>query len=64
MSSSVKSSETQLPSHENVNTLFYLIALILDSKIVKGFRVAKIIKEYKFERVWGELESKKCFQKQ
>ena len=28
---------------------------------MKGLRVTKIVKEIKFEGVWGELESKKRF---
>ena len=28
---------------------------------MKGLRVTKIVKEVKFEGVWGELESKKMF---
>ena len=28
---------------------------------MKGLRVTKIVKEVKFEGVWGELESKKRF---
>ena len=35
------------------------IALILGLKSVKDFRVAKNVKEIKFERVWGELDSRK-----
>ena len=31
---------------------------------MKGFRVTKIVKEVMFEGVWGEVESKKCFQRQ
>ena len=31
---------------------------------MKGLRVIDIFKEIKFEGVWGELESKKCFQRQ
>ena len=31
---------------------------------MKDFRVTKIVKEIKVERVWGELEAKNCFQKQ
>ena len=31
---------------------------------MKGLRVVKIIKESKFEGVWGELEAKNCFQRQ
>ena len=31
---------------------------------MKGLRGAKIVKEIKFEGIWGELESKKGFQRQ
>ena len=31
---------------------------------MKDLRVTKIVKEIKFERVWGELEVKKYFQRQ
>ena len=31
---------------------------------MKGIRVTKIVKEIKFEGVWGELESKTGFQRQ
>ena len=31
---------------------------------MKGLRVPEIAKKKKFERVWGELESKKSFQTQ
>ena len=31
---------------------------------MKGLRVTKIVKEIKFQGVWGELGSKKCFQRQ
>ena len=31
---------------------------------MKGLRVIKIVKEIKLEEVWGELEAKKCFQRQ
>ena len=41
-----------------------LIALILGQHSVKGLRVAKIVKKIKFERVWGDLESKIGFQRQ
>ena len=41
---------------------FYnLIALILGQNSVKGHTVTNIVKNFKFERVWGELEPKKCF---
>ena len=29
---------------------------------MEGFRVTKIVKEIKFEEVWGDLEAKNCFQ--
>ena len=41
-----------------------LIAQILDYNSVKGLRVIKIVKEITFEGIWGELESKKSFQRQ
>ena len=46
--------------------LFYnLVALILGSNnCVKGLRVIKIVMQIKFERVWGELAAKLCFQRQ
>ena len=31
---------------------------------MKGLRVTKIVKEIKFEGIWDNLESKKCFQSQ
>ena len=31
---------------------------------MKGLRVTKIVKETKFEGVWGELESTKGFERQ
>ena len=42
----------------------HLIALILGLSRVKGLRVTKNVIEINFERVWGELESKKSFQRQ
>ena len=41
-----------------------LTALILGSNSVKGLRVTKIDKQIKLGGVWGELESKKGFQRQ
>ena len=41
-----------------------LIALTLGLKNVKGLRVTTIVKEIKFERVWGTVELKKRFQRQ
>ena len=31
---------------------------------MKDLRVNKIVKEIKFEGVWGELKAKNCFQRQ
>ena len=31
---------------------------------MKGLKVTKTAKEIKFERVWGDLEAKYCFQRQ
>ena len=52
-------SEKQLPSKTNFRTFLPFNALILIKNSVKGLRVTKIVKEVKFEEVWGELESKK-----
>ena len=41
-----------------------LFALILGQNSMKGLRVTKIVKETKFEGVWGELESTKGFERQ
>ena len=41
-----------------------LVALILDWNCLKGLTVTKIVKQIKFEGVWGELEAKSCFQRQ
>ena len=41
-----------------------LIALILAWNCVKGLTVTKIVKKINFERVWGELRAKSCFQRQ
>ena len=38
--------------------------LTLDENYVQGIRVTKIVKEIKFEKNWGELEAKYCFQSQ
>ena len=44
--------------------LYNLVALILGWNFVKGLRVAKIVKQIKFEEVWGELVAGICFQRQ
>ena len=41
-----------------------LIAKVLGQNTVEDLRVTKNVKEIKFELAWGELESKKCFQRQ
>ena len=41
-----------------------LIAPILRYTCVKSLRVTKIVKEIKFEGVWGKLEAKDYFQRQ
>ena len=51
-------SEKQLPNKANFSIFCNLIALILGSNCGEGLRVTKIVKEIKFEEVWGELEAK------
>ena len=41
-----------------------LIALMLGYSSAKYLRVAKIVKQITFERVWDKLASKKCFRRQ
>ena len=41
-----------------------LVVLILSSNCAKGLRVTKIVKQIKFEAVWGKLEASNCFQRQ
>ena len=41
-----------------------LVALILVWNCVKGLRVTKIVKQIKFEGVWGKLEARSCLQRQ
>ena len=57
----MKGSEKQLPSKENLAIFCNLIALILSQNYAEVLRVTKIVKEIKFEGVWGELKSKKMF---
>ena len=40
------------------------VTLILDWNYVKSLRVTNIVKRIKFERAWGKLEPKYCFQRQ
>ena len=40
------------------------IALSLGLNCVKDLKVTKIVKNFKFENVWGQLEAKNCFQRQ
>ena len=50
---------------KEVLALFCLsIALMVGYNCVKELRVTKIVKEIKFERIWGWTRIKKCFQKQ
>ena len=42
----------------------HLIALILAENSLKDLRVTKTAKPIKFEGVWGELVSKRCFRRQ
>ena len=59
----MKSSEKQSPSKASFRPC-HLIALILGQSSVEGVKVTKNIKEMKFEEVWGEIESKRAFQRQ
>ena len=40
-----------------------LFVLILGYNCVKGIRVTKIVKKNMFKEVWGELQTKNCFQR-
>ena len=53
----MKRSEKQLPSKANFGHFFKLNCLGLNS--VKGLRVTKIVKETRFEGVWGRVRIKK-----
>ena len=61
---SVKRSEKQLPRKGKFRTFLQLNCSNFSLKLVKSLIVTKIVREIKFEEVWGELEAKKCFQKQ
>ena len=41
----------------------HIITLVLSQNSVKGLRVAKAVKEIKFEGVWNELELKTSFER-
>ena len=56
--------EKLLPSEASLALFCNLIALVLVYNSVKDLRVTKTVKEIKFEGIWGELESKKCFWRQ
>ena len=64
ISTSVKRSEKQLPSKANFSLFYNLIALIMGHKSVQDLRVTKIVKEIKFVKVSGELESIRGLQRQ
>ena len=55
---SVERLEKQLPSKGNFGIFCNITALILGQNWVKTVRVTKIVKEIKFEGVWGKLEAK------
>ena len=60
----MKISEKQLPSKENFSIFLGLKCSNFRLKLCEGIRITKIVKEIKFEVVWGELEAEKCFQRQ
>ena len=60
----MKRSEKQLPSKSNFSTSLQLKCSNFRLIQWKGLGVTRIVKEFKFEGVWGELESKKSFQRQ
>ena len=62
MSTSVKSWEKQLPSKTNFSTFLIFNCSNFKLKQCERLRVTKILKEIKFERIWGKLESKKSFE--
>ena len=51
-----KAWKTSYQIKEILALFWYLIPLIINESSVEGFRVTKIVKEIKFERVWGDLE--------
>ena len=55
----MKRSTKQLPSQEEQKK----IALILGQNSVESLSVTKIVKEIKFEEIWGNWESKTGFQR-
>ena len=59
MWTTMKSYEMQLHSKANLALFCIFIPLILGSNSVKDISVTTILKEIKFERALGELESKK-----
>ena len=60
----MKDRKTSYQVMEAFAFFYSLIALTLYQNRVKNLRVTKIYKENKFEWVWGELKSKKGFQRQ
>ena len=62
---SIKRSGKYLSSKRQILELFcILVALILGWNCVKGLRVKNIVKKINWEEVWGELEAKKCLQRE
>ena len=48
-----------------ISALFcILIVLIVGLNSFKGLRVTKIVKQIKFEGIWGKLKAKNCLQRQ
>ena len=64
MLASLEGSKKQLKSKANFTPSFQLNCSNFRLKQCKNIRVTEIAKEIKFKRVWGNLESKKGFQRQ
>ena len=60
----MKRFKEQLSIKAHFSTIFNLVALILIENSMKGLRVTKIVKEIRFEGVWGNLKAKKKFHPQ
>ena len=60
---SVKRSGKHLSSKANFSTFLQISCSNFRLKLCQTLQAEKIIKQIKFERVWGGLEAKKCFQR-
>ena len=60
----MKNRESSYGVRQILALFFILVALILVWNCVKGLKVTKIVKQIKFEGVWGKLEAKNCLQRQ